>query len=902
MLSDIRYRLRAIFRRGAMERELASELKFHRERLVSTLMATGLTRADADRQARLAMGGAEQVTEACRDARGVAILEGTWQDLRYALRQLRKSPVFTIVVVTSLGLGIGANTAIFSLIDAVLLRSLPVAAPHQLYIVAPTQADGTTRGVDYAEFRSLATVAPMFDGIAAYGTTRLSVRIDGSTEPTAQGQLVSGNYFSVLGVGAAAGRLIGPEDDLRPNGHPVAVLGHGYWQRRFAQDPSIVGRTIALSGQPFTIIGVAPREFFGLEVGSSPDIYVPVMMQPAVMPAAENWLTESISRTHWLTIVGRLRPDATPAAAAAALAGLDVIRPLWRKPQRPGDRSQIIPETLGLEAAATGLSALRSQFSQPLFVLMAAVAIVLLIACANVASLVLARSAARETEFSLRLALGAGRVRLVRQLLLENLVLAALGGAAGLLLAQWAAGLLVAFMSSGRTPIILQLGTDYRVLAFTAALALGTGLLCGIVPALGASRSDISGAVKPAGRGTAAGALWLRRGRTLIVCQVALCVLLLFAAGLFVRTQHAIDAFDGGFERDSVLVMRLEPRGSDQRGTPGTSERLDRLYRDLRERVSTNAGVRAVSLAHYAPTTAVAYAAPMQLPSGETRVGRMMVYPGYFATMNLSLAAGRDLEARDLDQESPLVGVVNEAFVRELMNGENPLGRHFPDDRTGRPREIIGVVADARYASLKGPTPPLVYQPFLQTQTGRGQMTLHVRIAKDSPGVVGRVRDEVQRIDAQMPLLAMDTLADHMASALSRERLLASLSGLFGALALLLAAIGLYGLMAFAVVQRSWEIGVRVALGADRTAVLRMVLRDALGLVAFGLTIGIPAALIGGRLASHQVSSLLFGVTAGDPVTLAGAAAVLLMVAAAAAYLPAARAARIDPIQALRAE
>jgi len=900
LFSDLKYRLRAIVGRKSMERELAAELQFHCEQQAAKLIAAGVPRDEALRRARLAIGGVEQVKEECREARGVAALESTAQDLLYGLRQLRRRPGFALVVVSSLALGIGANTAIFSLIDAVLLRMLPIDDPAGLQLVVPRQANGVGRGFDYPEFRRLRAASPVFVDVAAYGTTRLNVSLDGSIEPTAEGQLVSGSYFPLLGVDAVAGRTIRPDDDVNPNAHPVAVISHGYWRRRFGLDPLVVGRTIHLSGTPFTIIGVAPQEFFGLEVGRAADIWVPIMMQPTVMPAAENWLVEHMSRDFWLTVVGRVKPEYTLPQAQSIVAGLDVLDPLMTKPANRGERPQRIPEQLGLTPAARGISALRQQFSQPLFILMAVVAVVLLIGCANVANLVLARAASRLPEFSLRIALGAGRWRLVRQLLVENVLLAVLGGLCGLLLARWATALLVTFMSSGRSPIVLHLEPNGRILAFTAVVSILTGIMCGLVPALRASRVDVVSGIKGQARGSI-GTHWIGPGKILVVSQVALCLLLLFGAGLFVRSLQRLDGQDAGFDRDMVLIVRIEPRGSDQRGVPGASQRLNRIYRELLQHVTAIPGVRAASLAHYGPTSRVSYSGPLRVSGGtQQRVPQMMVYPNYFATMDIPLRAGRDFSERDLDESSPLVGVVNEAFVRQIMNGQNPVGMRISVERGDAAREIIGVVRDVRYASLKEDTPPLMYQPFLQTNTGRGQMTLHVRAANGAAGVVSRVREEVQRIDKDMPLFPIQTLADQMNGLLSRERLVAALSTLFGLVALLLAAVGLYGLLAFSVVQRTGEMGLRMALGAARQNVVLMVMRDAMLLVGVGVVIGVPCALVTGRLASSQVSGLLFGLSATDPSTMVGAALLLMTVAAVAAYLPASRAARVDPMVALR--
>jgi predicted permease len=722
-----------------------------------------------------------------------------------------------------------------------------------------------------------------------------------------EGQLVSGRYFSTLGVRAVAGRTIGVEDDRIPNAHPVAMLSYGYWKRRFSLDPSILDKTISLCGTPFTVIGVTPPEFFGVEVGVAPDIFVPVMMQPAVMPASENLLERPIIYAAWLRVLGRLRPNVPVQQAAAEMAVLfDQIE--W-----PRDKSGFridkfgnrIDERLVLTPASRGLTDLRRQFSQPLFILMAVVGVVLLIACANTANLLMARAAARRPEFAMRVALGAGRWRLMRQLLVESVLLAFLGGVCGLLLANWATQLLVKFISSGQTAVTLVLEPDLRILGFAAAVSLLTGILFGMAPAIRATRIDPAPALKSQG-GRLTGRGSLRPGRVLAVFQVALSLLLLIGAGLFVRSLQKLNSQDAGFPRESVLVVRVEPKGSDQRNIPGTSTRLDRIYKELIQRVESVPGVRSASMAHFTPTNRIGFFSPFKFPTGEEiRVPSLMVYPNYFATLGIPIVAGRDFNGADLAENSPLVAVVNETFARRVFPGENVVGKHYVTrGRRGDSLtcEIIGVVKDSRYANLRGETPPVIYQPFLQTNTGRGQMVLHARVSGNPGGLLPRIREEVQRVDKDLPMFEVNTLAAEMDAALVRERLIATLSSFFGVLALLLAGVGLYGLLAFGVVQRTGEMGVRMALGARPWDVLWMVLREALSLVLIGVGLGVPAAHAAARLAANQISGLLFGLNAGDPVTIAAATGVLAAVAGVAAYLPARRASRVDPMVALRNE
>jgi predicted permease len=898
MLNDLLYRIRTLFRSKAVEAELNDELRFHFERQVEKLMGAGVGRDEAMRQARLSLGGLEQVKEECRQARGVALIEALAQDIGYALRILRKSPGFTAAVTLSLALGIGANTAVFSLIDAVMWRMLPVKNPEGLLLLVHGQGASLESGFTFQQFRLMREQNKVLTKLAAYSPARLNVSVNGSIEPAAEGQLVSGSYFSVLGVRPIAGRAISPEDDLVPNGHPVAMISYGYWKRRFGLAPSAVGRTITLSGMSFTIIGVTPPEFFGVEVGAAPDIFVPVMMQPTVMPAFENLLANPVIYRTWLHSLGRLKPGIHAPRAAAEL------EILFRQELPKGFKAKgegFDNERLALTPAAMGLSDLRRRFSQPLFILMAVVGIVLLIACANTANLLLARAASRRAEFAMRLALGASRWRLTSQLLVESIVLAILGGVCGILLARWATQILVTFLSAGRAPVVLNLTPDLRVLGFTAAVSIATGILFGIAPAMRATRIDLAPALKSLASLLTGGRGGLRPGKILAVAQVALSLLLLIGAGLFVRSLQKLNSHDAGFARESVLIARVEPRGSDQRNIPGASAGLDRIYRELLQNVESIPGVRSASLAQFTPTRINGLSAQLNLPSGEVkRVFTPMVYPSYFATLGIRMSAGRDFNSGDLGANSAPVSVVNESFVRQVFQGESAVGKQIR--MFGGLREIIGVVKDSRYSSPRGETPAIAYQPFLQTRTGRGQMALYVRVAGASGVILPRIREALQNIDRDLPMFEVRTLAEEMDAALIQERLIATLSSFFGVLALLLASIGLYGLLAFAVVQRTGEMGIRMALGARRSNVVWMVMREALLLVVAGIAIGVPAVLAGARLASSQVSGLLFGLEATDPLTIAFATLLLASVAMIAGYLPARRASRVDPMMALRNE
>ncbi len=929
------HRLRGLFLKRRLEQELDEEIRSHLDMQIEDNLRHGMSPNEARYHALRKFGGVEQVKESYRDRYSLSAVDSTLQDLRYALRALRRSPGFAVVAALTLALGIGANTAIFSLIDAVLLKRLPVKQPEQLVLLRHADRRATVTPFGYHTYKQFRDQNQVFSGVLAYHPLRLTVSVDGQPEPAVAGQLVSGNYYAVLGVNAALGRTIVPDDDRAPGESPVCVISHNYWQRRFAGDPVVVGKIIHLSGSPFTIVGVTPPEFFGLEVGSSLDISVPLMMQQQVMPGIRSYVDNN---NYAFTVMGRLRPGITMPQAQASLSVI-YQQIVAEYAARGGKRSREswIEERLVLETGGLGLSELRRQFSRPLLVLMTVVALALLVACANVAGLLLARAVARRKEIAIRLALGVGRLRLVRQLLTESVLLGSLGGLLGLLFAYWGTRLLLPLLSQGEIPTQLNLSPDARVLGFTAAVAVLTGVLFGLAPAFLATRVDMISALKSDAPGLATGSGsrggTLAFGKMFVVSQVALSLLLLIGAGLFVRSLQKLHQVDAGFDRENVLVMKLELVGSNNK-TPQLAAR----YNELLRRVEEIPGVQLASLVGYSPMSRREWLvmgqrpeenSPMSVegytpqPGENMEISTMQVYPNSFAALGIPLLAGREFGLQDIQkwmpdlqctrggrpaEEAPpptRVGIINESMARRFFGSESPIGRRFGFASFGwcGPEqigwiEIIGVVKDVKYTSLRNEGRAMYYLPFSQTPSGRGQMTLVVRMAGNPTTVAAAVRREAQALDPQMPMFEVETLATQVAASLREERLVATLSSGFGLLALLLSCLGLYGILSYTVAQRTHEIGVRMALGAKRLDVLWLVLRDALRLVLLGAALGIPAALAAARL----VSSQLYGISAGDPVAIGLATLVLLAVAAVAGYLPARRATRVDPLVALRRE
>jgi predicted permease len=859
-----------------------------------------------------APGELGNLTLAAEDARAVwgwTRLEQALQDVRYALHTLKKSPVFTATAVLSLALGIGANTALFSLIDGVMWRLLPVAEPEHLLVLGQRSRDATSNGFTYQQYELVRDHVPALQ-LAAYSNVRFNVSIAGAMEPPVEGQLVTGEYFPLLGIRPGYGRLLGPDDNRVPMGHPVVVLSDRYWKQRFGGDPSAVGSAIALSGVPFTIVGIAPPEFFGTEVGVAPSLFAPLMMQPVVMPMTVNLVGRNPNVfSAFLRVVGRFAPGATPPVASAQLDALAATEETdWRPRNKfTGEREDA---RLVLTSAATGLSDLRRQFSQPLFMLLGAAVIVLLVACANVGNLVLARAAARRPEFALRLALGARPGRLFRQMLTEAFVLAIFAGVASVAVAYWATRTLVLYASAGQRAIEIDLSPDLRMLGFTALVSLTAGLLLGCVPALRAARTglhlDPRRDLALSGHGARAS------GRVLVMAQIALSLVLLLGAGLFGQSLTRLTRDDSTVDRSQVLIVKVEPRGSGDRHQPGRADAFDRTYRELVASVERIPGIEAASLARPTPLSPAGYGFRVVPQGGGTpeMVPALIVYPKYFAVMGIPVLKGRDFNDDDVRSGAARAVVVNEAFVRHIIGGRDPLGTSHgvmePAPRRNAsafPLNIIGVVKDSRYPALRGKPLPTVYQPFLQANTGFGNMVLHARVARSGgTDVIRQIREAVQAVDPVVPLFDIHTLADEVDGALLRERLVATLSGVFGFMALALVSIGLYGLLAFNVSRRTAEIGIRVALGAAPEAVRWMIARQALGVVLAGLALGLPAAWIAGRLAARQIASLLFELTPTDPPTIVGAIGLLVAVGLAAAWLPARRASRIDPIVALRTE
>jgi predicted permease len=881
MLNTLKTRLRAMLRKSEMERELDEELRHHIERQTEQNIRLGMNPEEARSAARKAFGGVEQAKERSRDARGVRWLEELWQDLRFSTRMLAKNPGFTLVAVITLALGIGANTAIFSLIDSVLLKLLPVKDPAQLVTLANTTGAGEKgHPFSYPLYQDLRERNQVFAGILAYSGVALNLSGNGQKERVA-GQLVSGNFFSVLGVQPLLGRVFTDADNQSPGRHHVTILSHSFWQRRFASNPGMVGETVHLNGYPFTVIGVAPPGFFGVEVGAAPELWVPMMMQPQVSGFADRLQR----RNHWwITLMARLKPGVSERQAQAATEAL--CQQINGEMPAGKLRDFLLEQHIQLRPASQGLSSLRSQFRQPLLVLMGVVGLVLLIACANLANLLLARATARQKEIAVRMALGASRGRLAAQLLTESLLLSFLGGLFGLLFAFWATDFLLSFLSQAN--FTLEIQPDLRVLSFNLGIAALTGILFGLAPALQTTRPNLIEALKNEIPTLTSGGSRFELRKLLVVSQVALSLLLLIGAGLFVRTLQNLKGIEPGFRADKVLLLSLNP------GLNGYSpERVNSFYAQLLERINALPGVQSASFADK-PLLGGASVDGLRAAGKEMSVTVKWVEPKFFETMGIALLTGRDFNARD-GAGAPQVVIINETLARDFFGNDNPLGQRVGNRQE---REIIGVIKDTKYWDLKKPAPRTVYFPLAQITAVSAERTLHVRTAGEQKNLLAAIRREVETLDKNLPVYNVRTFTDLVAQSIYQERLIATLSSFFGLLALLLASLGLYGVMAYSVARRTREIGIRLALGAQKSDILKLVVRHGMGLALAGIGLGIAAAWALTRV----LANLLYGVSVTDPLTFVSLPLVLVGVALLACYLPARRATKVDPMVALRFE
>jgi predicted permease len=819
------------------------------------------------------------------------MLDAIMQDVRYAMRALRSGPGFAAVAILSLALGIGANTAIFSLIDSLLLKALPVSHPEQLLQVTTAKNAYFTNPI----WEQLRDRQDVFSGIFAYGMAggRFNLAAGGEAR-YAHGNVASGQFFDTLGLHAMVGRTFTMADDRR--GCPgTAVLSYGFWQREYGGRADVVGKTISLDSHPFDILGVIGPGFTGVDVGSDRDLYIPVCAEKIIRG-------ETIEQGPF-RVIGRPKPGISPRQAQArlrTLAPLVFAATAVPPDANPEERESYRKPTFDTRMAANGLSFIRKEYRQALLVLLAIAGVVLLIACANVANLLLARGAARQREIAIRMALGSGRGRLVRQLLTESLVLSLTGGALGILFAQWSTRLLVGFLSSGWNKAYLDLSIDSRMLAFTAGVAILTGLLFGLAPAWRGTRVNPQSAMKANARGLIEGGKF-GLGKALVVVQVALSLVLVIGAGLMLSTFFRLETLDPGFERASVLLV-----GVDLRNGHYPPPRRGAVFEEILEHLRALPGVRSASASDVTPIDNSIDAGYLQI-EGYTSKSRedTMVYFNevsgrFFETLGTDLVAGRDFNAHDTPG-SPKVAIVNQGMAKKFFAGQNPVGRRYRPDNGNKLAdwvEIVGVVKDAKYVELREDIHPTAYVAASQDASRNESVTFELRVAAGAPtGLISAVKSSIARVNPDVSL-QFKTLALQVDESLSRERLLATLSGFFGGLALVLATIGLYGAMSYNVTRRRNEIGIRMALGAEQSRVLRMVLGEVAFLIGVGLAIGLGAAIATTRF----IDSFLYGMKANDPWTIFLAAAVLALVAALAGFLPARRASRLDPMNALREE
>jgi len=889
--------LRALVRGERLDREMDEEMRFHLEMLAREKLEEGMSAEDARSNAFRQFGGVDQIKETCRERRGTAWIEHLIQDAGYGLRMLRKSPAFTAVAVLSLALGIGANTTIFSLLDAVLWRALPVRDPRELRAIYwvghhvevsnisvsggriepgggkvsasfpyPTYLDFRDRGAGFSD---------VFAFVRLYGGSTV---LTPAGAATAEGLMVSGNFFRGYGAQAMLGRTLSDTDD-RPEAAPAAVITCRWWERQFGSDPNALGRSILVNRSSFTVVGILPREFVGPIMGDPTDFYIPMSAQPQLLPS------NPLGSYHhwWVEIMARMSPGADERQSAAALEVL-----FKRTLDAPGGKTKMDQPRILLQDGSRGPMMMRERFAHPLYVLWAAVGMVLLIACANIAGLMLARGAARRHEYAVRATVGAGPWRLVRQSLTESLTLSLAGAGLGLAIAGWGTTALLRLGSSQLFNIHLDARIDARVFAFTSGMSLMTVLLFGLLPALRAAGIDpLSGLKQSAAFGTPR----LRIGKALVVAQVALSLVLVIGAGLFVRTFVNLARVDPGFETDNLLLFRID---AGQAGYKG--QQLAVFYENLRESVAAIPGTRSVAFSSLALLSGSYTSSGIKIPGRPAQsrpVGQLIVSDSFLATMDIPLLRGRELNSSDNARGLP-VAVVNESFARTFFAGEDILGKTVM--LGSKEYRIVGVCRDSRYNNLRSEPRPMMLRSFRQADTG--SVYFEVRSVLPPMSLVPAVRKALSTLDGTIPLTDISSQTELIDRQLTLDRIFASLCSFTALLALLLSSIGLYGLLAYTVSRRTNEIGVRMALGARTRDVAFSIMRGAFLMAVAGSALGIAVACAMVKI----VESQLYGVAPSDPVTIAGSTLLLLGVSAIAAWIPAVRAARIDPLKALRTE
>jgi predicted permease len=910
---------RQLLTRRKLYDDLSQEIAQHLREKMDELVAGGMSRQEAEDTARREFGNMTLTEESGREVWRWPTGENFLMDVRYALRMLRQNPGFTCVAILTLALGIGANTAIFSVINAVLLRTLPVRDPQQLVVLTDPEEEGVWVGssdgerimLTEHEFEGLRDQNEVFSGVFATCSSLRTANVSVGSNSSEVGSpakisMVSGTYWSVLGIEPLKGTMFGPEVDQGLGAHPVAVISYAFWQRRMQQDRAAVGRQLRVRQTVFDIVGVMPPDFTGITVGESPDIWVPIMMQQQIAPGSDwlTWKPGAFAKTMFLQVVGRLKPGVSVEQARASInvTFQQILHFEAGSISSEDKKREMFSNFIVLHSGSRGLSALRGEYSAPLEVMMGLVGLLLLLAAANVANLLLARANARQREITLRVALGAGRGRLIRQLLTESVLLAGIGGLAGIGLAYWADRLLLHMVSTSATPVPLDIHPDTSVLLFALGVSLITGILFGLAPALRATRLNLSDVLRGSSRsisGDAQGETRFPMGKLLVGAQVAISLLLLVSAGLFVRSLQKLSSIPLGYDPQGMLLFHMSPGVAGYKGAA-----VSQLYQQLLPKFAAVPGVRGVTLSDNGLFYGSDSEDPIEIAGYPPKAGQDIdahfdeIGPKYFATIGIPVLAGRDVDEHDTTGAP--VCWVNQSFAKYFLGNENPIGKRLSVDYRGtKPGfQIVGVVADVKSDDLHEETPRRFYVPYFHALDAPGSSFFEVRYGGNPAAVVAELRRITREADSTLDALDIQTLPQLLDRGMVRDRLTARLSAFFGVLALVLACIGLYGVLSYNVARRTSEIGVRMALGAQRRDVLRLVLGDALLVTGIGVAVGLAAAVAGTRL----LSTLLFGLTPRDPVTLAGSVAGLLIAAMVAACVPAWRASRVDPMTALRHE